>query len=343
LDGNLLLLEDVSVRRGRASKRRWALLAFGVFLFFSITHPPQVPLAVAVLLGVLILLVTRAIRTQEIYNLIEWRLLVLIAGRLSFGTALEKSGADKYLADLIVHWVGGYGGTAVLAGFFVLTVALTQPMSNQAAALVVVPIAVKTAISLGLNPRTFAVMVTYAASCSFLTPLEPACVLIFTPGRYRFFDFVKVGSILTIAVFAIVMVLVPVFWPMGQSGNLLVQQGVAPDPVTVGKNVTYITTVTNKGPDTAHTVKLTNNLPDSLTFVSCSATGGGTCLSSANGQTVTFPSLSSDASVTVTIVATVNDTLAEGAVINNTVTIESPTPDPNMSDNSATATSTVYH
>ncbi len=122
---------------------------------------------------------------------------------ISLWRALEKAGADKYLADLIVQGVGSYGGLAVLAGFFVMTVALTQPMSNQAAALVVVPIAVKTAISLGLNPRTFAVMVTYAASCSFLTPLEPACVLIFTPGRYRFFDFVKVGSILTIAVFAV--------------------------------------------------------------------------------------------------------------------------------------------
>jgi hypothetical protein len=53
-----------------------------------------------------------------------------------------------------------------------------------------------------------------AASCSFLTPLEPACVLIYTPGRYRFFDFFKVGSILTIAVFAVVMLLVPYFWPL---------------------------------------------------------------------------------------------------------------------------------
>ncbi|HYE65064.1 MAG TPA: SLC13 family permease [Pyrinomonadaceae bacterium] len=213
-EGNLLLLEDVSERRGRASKRRWALLAFGVFLFFSVTHPPQVPLSVAVLLGVLILLASRAVRMQEIYDLIEWRLIVLIAGMISFGTALEKTKADQYLAELIVQGVGGYGGVAVLAGFFILTVALTQPMSNQAAALVVVPIAIKTAVALGLNPRTFAVTVTYAASCSFLTPLEPACVLIFTPGRYRFFDFVKVGSILTLAVFAIVILLVPVFWPL---------------------------------------------------------------------------------------------------------------------------------
>jgi hypothetical protein len=88
---------------------------------------------------------------------------------------------------------------------------------------------------------------------------------------------------------------------------------------------------------------VTNNLPDTLTFVSCAATSGGACVSSANSQTVTFPSLANNASATITIVATVKDTLAEGTVINNTVTIESPTPDPNMSDNSATATSTVYH
>jgi di/tricarboxylate transporter len=133
---------------------------------------------------------------------------------ISFGTAMEKTHADQYIADLIVASFSAYGGLAVLAGFFAMTLLLTQPMSNQAAALVVLPIAVKTALSLGLNPRTFAVAVTYAASCSFLTPLEPACVLIYTPGRYRFFDFVKVGSILTVAVFAIVMLLVPIFWPL---------------------------------------------------------------------------------------------------------------------------------
>lgn len=213
-DGNLLLLEDISERHGRYGKRRWALIAFGVFLFFSILHLPQVPLPVAVLIGALILLASKAVRLTEMYNLIEWRLIVLIAGMISFGTAMEKTGADKYLADLIVRGVGSYGALAVLAGFFLLTVALTQPMSNQAAALVVIPIAIQTAVSLGLNPRTFAVVVTYAASCSFLTPLEPACVLIFTPGRYRFLDFVKVGSMLTVAVFAIVMLLAPLIWPL---------------------------------------------------------------------------------------------------------------------------------
>jgi di/tricarboxylate transporter len=211
-EDQILLLEEISRRQVRHKKMRWSLLAFGVFLFLSLTH--LLPLPVAVLLGVLILLGTRALRTSEIYEMIEWRLIILIACMISFGLAMEKTGADQYLADLIVRGTGHYGPTAVLAGFFIMTVALTQPMSNQAAALVMLPIAVKTALVLGLNPRTFAVAVTYAASCSFLTPLEPACVLVYTPGRYRFFDFVKVGSILTVAVFAIVIWLVPIFWPL---------------------------------------------------------------------------------------------------------------------------------
>jgi di/tricarboxylate transporter len=214
-DGHVLMLEGaLSGQRERAGKRWWAVAAFLVFLSFSVLHLPQVPLAVAVLLGVLVLLGSRAVLLHEVYELIDWRLIVLIAGMISFGTAMEKTHADEYLAGLIVQNFSSYGALAVLAGFFALTVALTQPMSNQAAALVVLPIAVKTALTLGLNPRTFAVAVTYAASCSFLTPLEPACVLIYTPGRYRFLDFVKVGSILTIAVFAIVMLLVPLFWPL---------------------------------------------------------------------------------------------------------------------------------
>ena len=210
-DGQILLLEEVSEKHPRPEKKKWALLAFAVFLCLSLTH--LVPLPIAVLLGVMILLGTQSVRMSEVYESIDWRLLILIACMMSFGVAMEKTRADQYLADLIVRGTGQYGPQAVLAGFFVMTVALTQPMSNQAAALVMLPISVKTALALGLNPRTFAVTVTYAASCSFLTPLEPACVLVYTPGRYRFVDFLKVGSLLTIAVFAIVIWLVPIFWP----------------------------------------------------------------------------------------------------------------------------------
>lgn len=217
VEGEMLLLEDVSQGAMRTEKRKWAIAAFGLFLALSLSKVVigyDIPLAVCVLLGVLLLLATKTVRYAELYSLIDFRLLVLIACMMSFGVAMEKTGTDKYLADLIVLYFKEYGAVAVLAGFFVLTVALTQPMSNQAAALVVLPVAVKTAIALGLNPRTFAVAITYAASFSFITPLEPACILVYTPGRYKFMDFVKIGTILTIVVFIVAILLVPIFWKL---------------------------------------------------------------------------------------------------------------------------------
>ena len=219
VDGEMLLLEDVSAGSMRTEKRRWALAAFGLFLALSLTKVVtgglvDIPLAICVLLGVLLLLATKTIRHSELYSLIDFRLLVLIACMMSFGVAMEKTGTDKFLAALIVQYFEQFGAVAVLAGFFVLTVALTQPMSNQAAALVVLPVAVKTAVVLGLNPRTFAVAITYTASFSFITPLEPACVLVYTPGRYKFMDFVKIGTILTIVVFIVAILLVPIFWKL---------------------------------------------------------------------------------------------------------------------------------
>jgi di/tricarboxylate transporter len=224
VDGELLLLEDVSKGAMRTEKRKWALAAFGLFLLLSLSkfyltyltfgYLTEIPLAIAVLISVLLLLATNTVRYPELYSLIDFRLLVLIACMMSFGVAMEKTGTDKYLAGLIVEYFQHYGATAVLAGFFLLTVVLTQPMSNQAAALVVLPVAVKTAVALNLNPRTFAVAITYAASFSFITPLEPACVLVYTPGRYKFMDFVKIGTILTIVVFVVAILLVPVFWDL---------------------------------------------------------------------------------------------------------------------------------
>ncbi|MFN2411609.1 MAG: SLC13 family permease [Pyrinomonadaceae bacterium] len=215
-DNELLLLDDVSASTARFERRRWAIAAFLLFLGLSLSKVvggPDIPLVICVLCGVLLLLATQTVRYSEMYNLIDFRLLVLIACMMSFGVAMEKTGTDAYLAGLIQQYFGAYGPTSILAGFFLLTVILTQPMSNQAAALVVLPVAVKAAVALGLNPRTFIVAVTYAASFSFITPLEPACVLVYTPGRYRFMDFVKIGTILTIIVFIVSISLVPVFWP----------------------------------------------------------------------------------------------------------------------------------
>jgi di/tricarboxylate transporter len=131
--GELMLLENVSATGMRTDKRRWAIAAFGIFLVLSLSGTVtgvQIPLAIAVLLGVLLLLATKTIQHSELYPLIDFRLLVLIACMMSFGTAMEKTGTDKYLADLIVVYFEQYGATAVLGGFFILTVILTQPMSK---------------------------------------------------------------------------------------------------------------------------------------------------------------------------------------------------------------------
>ncbi len=132
---------------------------------------------------------------------------------LALGAAMEETGTAEYLASQIVSLSGNANVLALLTGFFVLTVLLTQPMSNQAAAVVVVPVAMQTALRLDLNPRTFAMMIAVAASCSYLTPLEPSCLMVYGPGRYRFLDFLKVGSLLTLLIFVIAIFLVPLVWP----------------------------------------------------------------------------------------------------------------------------------
>jgi di/tricarboxylate transporter len=86
-------------------------------------------------------------------------------------------------------------------------------MSNQAAAVVVVPVAIQTALQMDLNPRTFAMTVAVAASCSYLTPLEPACLMVYGPGRYRFMDFLRVGALLTLLIGAVAILLIPLVWP----------------------------------------------------------------------------------------------------------------------------------
>jgi di/tricarboxylate transporter len=127
---------------------------------------------------------------------------------------MSKVGAASLLADWIVAQVQPWGDLAMLASFFLLTVVLTQPMSNQAAALVVLPVAIEAARRSDVDPRSLVMSVTFAASCSFLTPLEPSCVLVYGPGRYKFFDFVRVGAVLTAVVFVASMALIPLFWPL---------------------------------------------------------------------------------------------------------------------------------
>jgi di/tricarboxylate transporter len=160
-----------------------------------------VPLPIAFLGAALVAVLLRCISIEKARAVIDLRLLLLIGGMTAFGTAMEKTGAAAMLAHWVVAALSPLGVMSVMGGFFVLTVVLTQPMSNAAAAL-------------GVQERTFAIAIMLAASISFVAPLEPACILVYGPGRYRFLDFVKVGGGLTLILIPIVLLLIPVFWPL---------------------------------------------------------------------------------------------------------------------------------
>ncbi len=195
--------------------RRQAFKVVAVFIgAFALGSLKIIPLPAAMLLGAFLVFVTRSITPDEAYRLVDWKVLILIGCMLALGTAMQTTGTAQFLAEGLVSLVGTWNPLWLLTGFFVLTVLLTQPMSNQAAAAVVIPIAVQTALQLGLNPRTFAMMIAIAASTSYLTPLEPACLMVYGPGHYRFLDFVKVGGLLTVLVYLLAILLAPLLWPL---------------------------------------------------------------------------------------------------------------------------------
>ena len=191
------------------------LLILAIFILAILTGSLGIlPLSVSFLTAALATILLKGVSIERAYHFIDWRLLILIGGMTAFGVAMEKTGTANLLAQAIYHSVGNLGPHFVLASFFLLTIFLTQPMSNAAAALVVLPVAIETAELIGANPRTFAISVMLAASVSFIAPLEPSCVIVYGPGKYKFFDFVKVGLGLTLLLGIVVLFLVPTLWPL---------------------------------------------------------------------------------------------------------------------------------
>lgn len=211
-EGLVSVLNTVDEPVGQRPKAWRAVIIFVTALLLATFNVLTLP--VAVLLGAFGIFVTRCVNPLDAYRDLDWRVIVLIASMLGLGQAMASTGAASYLAGHVASLTSGYPPRWLLGGFFLLTVALTQPMSNQAAAAVIVPIAIQTAAHLGLNPRPFIVGIAVAASCSYLTPLEPACLMVYTPGRYRFIDFIRVGGPLVLVLFAIAMILIPRYWPL---------------------------------------------------------------------------------------------------------------------------------
>ncbi|RKG92969.1 SLC13 family permease [Corallococcus terminator] len=210
----LTVLGSVDYQRPRYRRALLAVLIFAVTVVVAglrITSP-----AIAGLAGLLLMMATGCVDTRSVFR-VDWRVIIMIGALLALGLAVEKSGAGEFMARAVLPLAGVVGPRGVLCVIMGATVLLSIPMSNQAAALVMLPVAIHSAMDMGLDPRAFALGTCLAASCSFLTPLEPSAALVYGPGRYRFVDFLRVGTPLTVLMLVLLTFAVPLVWPFTRS------------------------------------------------------------------------------------------------------------------------------
>lgn len=215
-DGSeFLVLEPLEIERNRQNK---APIAAGIMLLvILLAMLTDLGIATSMVIGSVLMVLTGCLSMDEAYESIDWRTVFLVGGMLSLGIAMENTGTAQYLADLLLGALGDYGPYGLLAGIYLLSALITQPMSNAAAVVLIVPIAIDTALGLGVNHLTFTMAVVIGAATSFITPVgHKANVLVFGPGGYRFFDYTRVGILLTVALFIVSMIFLPIFWPFSQ-------------------------------------------------------------------------------------------------------------------------------
>jgi di/tricarboxylate transporter len=162
------------------------------------------------------MVLTRTMSMDQAYRAVEWRSLFLVAGMLPVGIALNKTGASSLFADALLSSLGGAGHMALLAGFVLLTVALTQVINGAAAVTVIAPIAIAAAQQIGMEPRSMAMAVALSSSMAFISPLGHSVnVMVMGAGGYSFRDYARVGVPLTVILVIILLVILPLIMPIG--------------------------------------------------------------------------------------------------------------------------------
>jgi len=173
-----------------------------------------IPIALGAIAGAVAMVLTRCLTMEDAYRFIEWPAVFLIAGMLPLGLAMDRTGAARLIADGVVSATGEFGPRVVLAGLFLLTSLATQIIPTAALVVLMSPIALSAATDLGVSPYPLMMTVAMAASASLSSPVShPANTLVMGPGGYRFMDYVRVGLPLTLVIFVIVVILVPILWP----------------------------------------------------------------------------------------------------------------------------------
>jgi di/tricarboxylate transporter len=215
--GDLVLLDQPAVPAD--TRRDKAPIALGVLAgVVGLAASDLLPIAIATILGVTVLFLTGCLKPQEGYRSIEWKILVLIYGMLGLGEAMQASGASGLFAEFTSSTVEGLVAPAwqplvLLAIVYVASSLFTEFLSNNATVVLMVPLSITLALSIGVDPRPFAIACCIGSSASFSTPIGyQTNTLVYGVGAYRFTDFLKIGLPLNLLYGVGTVLLVPVFW-----------------------------------------------------------------------------------------------------------------------------------
>ena len=209
---DFLVLEELPQTQLRKDKLPWAL---GIFVGIIIAASFDVlSILEASILGTALMLLTRCIRSREIYSNLHWQTIVMLGCLIPLGTAMETTGTARFMAEYLVEELHGFGPTAVLSGLYLVTTVLTSLMSNNATGVLMLPIAISLGEALGTRLEPFVFCVMFAASASFMTPMGyQTNTFVFGPGGYKFSDFLRVGAPLNLLFWILATLFIPLFWP----------------------------------------------------------------------------------------------------------------------------------
>jgi len=210
------LLNNLAEPQDRPWRREKAPIAIAAILaVIALSAFDVLPIVALALIAAGAVIALGCLDPKDAYDSIQWNILVLIFGMLAVGMALEKAGAAAMLVGFLAHHAAGLGPIAVLAMIYVVTSALTETISNNAAAILITPIAMGLGVELGVDPRAFVVAVMFAASASFATPIGyQTNTLVYNAGGYKFMDFVRIGLPLNIILAIVAVIVIPIFWPL---------------------------------------------------------------------------------------------------------------------------------
>jgi di/tricarboxylate transporter len=212
-DPSFYLVSDVEDWRPLRHDRAWISLAIFVTLIGLMVYQDSKTLLWAMLAG-LALIATGCISATEARKSVEWQALVMIGASFGVGAALQNSGAAAYVADALVDSTQLMGPIWGLAGIYILTVIVTEIITNNAAAVLMFPFCIETARLYNVDERPFIMAVLFGASAGFMTPIGyQTHMMVYGPGGYRFADFMRVGAGMHLVLFPVIMMLVPRVWP----------------------------------------------------------------------------------------------------------------------------------